>query len=101
LAGESVAFDELLGLARARITALGEAAAGLPSLAADIAARETVPTAPVLTASDRALLDDLFARYTMEREREVHRDVLQRFGFASAGPAPVPVQAEDDGVLLF
>jgi hypothetical protein len=60
-----------------------------------------VPAAPTLTAADRVLLDELFARYTMERERDVHRDVLQRFGFASAVPAPVPAQEEDDGVLLF
>lgn len=103
LAGESVAFDELLRLARGRITALGEAAACLPSLAADIVAREAVPPASSLTVSDRELLDELFARYTMERERDVHRDVLQRFGFASAVPAPTaaPAAAEDDGVLLF
>ena len=101
LAGESVAFDELLSLARARITALGETAACLPGLAAGIAAQESVPTAPALTAVDRMLLDELFARYTMEREREVHRDVLQRLGFASAVPAPAPAQEEDDGVLLF
>jgi hypothetical protein len=101
LAGESVAFDELLNLARARITALGEAAADFPGLAAGILAQEAMQSVPALTAADRALLDELFAGYTMQREREVHRDVLQRFGFASAVPAPAPAQVEDDGVLLF
>ncbi|MGC2086855.1 MAG: chemotaxis protein [Bradyrhizobium sp.] len=101
LAGESVTFDELLDLARGRITALGEAAASLPSLAADIAAQESIPAAPALTAADRTMLDELFARYTMERERDVHRDVLQRFGFGSAVPVSTPAVEEDDGILLF
>jgi capsid protein len=96
-----VTFDELLDLARGRITALGEAAASLPSLAADIAAQESIPAAPALTAADCTMLDELFARYTMERERDVHRDVLQRFGFGSAVPVSTPAVEEDDGILLF
>jgi hypothetical protein len=54
-----------------------------------------------LTAADRTMLDELFARYTMERERDVHRDVLQRFGFGSAVPVSTPAVEEDDGILLF
>lgn len=103
LARESAAFDELLGHARDRITALNQASARLPGLAAAIAAEHTAPAERTLTAADQSLLDALFARYTMERERDVHRDVLRRYGLASAMSA-VPVAAapaEDDGVLLF
>jgi hypothetical protein len=49
------------------------------------------------------MLDDLFARYTMEREREVHREFLQALGLessAAARPAE-PAEAADDGIELF
>ncbi|WP_315701787.1 MULTISPECIES: chemotaxis protein [unclassified Bradyrhizobium] len=101
LARESAAFDELLSRARDRITALDQASARLPGVAATIAAQNSVPAQVALTTADQPLLDELFARYTMEREREVHRDLLQRFGLASAMPAPAAPVEEDDGVLLF
>ena len=49
------------------------------------------------------MLDDLFGRYTMERERVVHRDLLQRLGLVSiAAMRQVAVpQAVDDGIELF
>ncbi|MGK0668164.1 hypothetical protein, partial [Serratia marcescens] len=58
---------------------------------------------PQLTVQDNALLDGLFARYTMERERDVHREVLQKLGVASTAAARrvEPVQAVDDGIELF
>ncbi len=54
--------------------------------------------------SGQAVLDDLFARYTMVRERDVHRDFLRGFGITAKMPARAPANVsveEDDGVLLF
>ncbi|WP_407158165.1 chemotaxis protein [Bradyrhizobium sp. STM 3557] len=100
LARESAAFDELLGRARDRMTALDQASAALPALAAAIAAQNAAPPLPLLSAADESLLGELFTRYTMEREREVHRDVLRRFGVTSEVTV-MPAAHEDDGVLLF
>jgi hypothetical protein len=53
--------------------------------------------------ADEAVLDDLLARYTMEGEREVHRECLRRIGLASTAAvrvAEVPNTA-DDGIELF
>ena len=49
------------------------------------------------------MLDDLFARYTMERERDVHREFLQKLGLASTAAARriETVEAADDGIELF
>ena len=49
------------------------------------------------------LLDDLFARYTMERERDVHRDFLQGLGLSSSAATRrvEAVAPADDGIELF
>jgi hypothetical protein len=49
------------------------------------------------------MLDDLFARYTMERERDVHREFLQGLGLQSsvATRRAEPAEAADDGIELF
>ena len=54
-------------------------------------------------AEDEAVLDGLFARYTMEREREVHREFLRKIGVTSVAAArPVEThEAADDGIELF
>jgi hypothetical protein len=54
-------------------------------------------------AQDQAMLDDLFARYTMERERDVHREFLQTLGLVSiaATRRVEAVEAADDGIELF
>jgi hypothetical protein len=55
-----------------------------------------------LAATDEATLDDLFARYTMERERDVHRDFLRSFGVVPKEPEKTAMQADaDDGLELF
>lgn len=101
LACESAAFDELLGRARDRMTGLDQASAALPALAAAIAARNAAPEQLLLSPADEVLLGELFTRYTMEREREIHRDVLRRFDL-TPDVAVMPTMAdEDDGVLLF
>lgn len=50
-----------------------------------------------------AMLDNLFARYTMERERDVHRQFLQTLGLASITATRRSEAAEtaDDGIELF
>jgi hypothetical protein len=53
--------------------------------------------------ADEAALDELFSRYTMEREREVHREFLGRLGLTSTvtmRSAETPDTA-DDGIELF
>ena len=65
---------------------------------------DTVGTGPQLPKpGDEAMLDDLFARYTMEREREVHRELLGRLGLTSAASsrAVATQEAADDGIELF
>jgi hypothetical protein len=55
-----------------------------------------------LAAADEANLDSLFARYTMERERDVHRDFLRSFGVTPKEPEKAAVPADaDDGLELF
>jgi uncharacterized protein YukE len=102
LAHEGAEFEALIGGARDLMSALGEASASLPAVAARLQASGAIAGEPSLTPNDQAVLDDLFARYTMERERQVHRDVLQRLGLTSisASRRPEP-EALEDGVLLF
>jgi hypothetical protein len=54
-------------------------------------------------ADDQAAFDKLFARYTMERERDVHRQFLRGFGLVPTAPAPsaAGLAEADEGVLLF
>ncbi|UWU91416.1 hypothetical protein [Bradyrhizobium sp. CB1015] len=49
------------------------------------------------------MLDELFARYTMERERDVHRQFLQTLGLSSVATTRrvEVVETADDGIELF
>ncbi|MGY3038113.1 hypothetical protein ACVIIV_007283 [Bradyrhizobium sp. USDA 4354] len=49
------------------------------------------------------MLDALFARYTMERERDVHRQFLQTLGLTSIATTRrlEAVETADDGIELF
>jgi hypothetical protein len=99
---EGAEFEALIGGACDLMTALGEASASLPSAAARLEASGAIAGKLSLTSSDEAALDDLFARYTMERERQVHRDVLQRLGLVSKSvPRRPEPEVLEDGVLLF
>jgi len=101
LVQEGAEFETLIASAQRTLTDLTAASATLPAVAARL-------EMPVVTVGDispdlgeDAILGELFAQYTMERERDVHRSVLQRFGLAvAAAPAPA-AGADDDGVLLF
>lgn len=104
LVDEGAEFERLLNSAQGLMTTLHESSATLPAIAARIEQAAGIDEQrPQLTVQDNALLDGLFARYTMERERDVHREVLQKLGVASTAAARrvEPVQAVDDGIELF
>lgn len=101
---EGAEFEGLMSAAAQSMTALGGGAGALPDVARRLDAAGPAASKTSLAAGDQAVLDDLFARYTMERERDVHRDFLHGFGIVLKMPvkAPASVSAEeDDGVLLF
>ncbi|QOZ11578.1 chemotaxis protein [Bradyrhizobium sp. CCBAU 51765] len=103
LVDEGAEFEGLMNSAQGLMTTLGEGSAALPAVAARLEAASTAAQQPRPQAQDEAVLDQLFARYTMERERDVHREFLQTFGLGSiAALRPVEaVETADDGIELF
>lgn len=103
LVDEGAEFEGLMNSAQGLMTSLGEASATLPAVAAWLETASAGAQRPQPQAQDQAMLDDLFARYTMERERDVHREFLRTLGLASiATTRPVEaVEAADDGIELF
>lgn len=102
LVDEGAEFEGLMGRAQRLMAALAEASATLPAVAARLEASGAVMEKLSAASNDEAALDGLFAQYTMEREREVHREVLRQFGLASKSVAHQPEREDtDDGVLLF
>jgi hypothetical protein len=92
LVDEGAEFESLMNSAQGLMRSLGETSATLPTVATRL---ETASAGTHrMLPQDEALLDDLFARYTMERERDVHREFLQALGLSS-------VEAADDGLELF
>lgn len=91
-------FENLIGSASQLMRRLSEDAAALPRLADRLEAVGAGRKA-TLGAADGAVLESLFASYTMEREREVHCRLLKDFGLASKMPAVKPAASDD--VLLF
>ena len=100
---EGAEFEGVMNSAQCRMAALGESCAALPAVAARLDTVSAVARRLQLLPSDEAVLDGLFARYTMEHERDVHRECLQRLGLASAAAnRAVEVQdTADDGIELF
>jgi hypothetical protein len=103
LVDEGAEFEGLMNSARESMSTLGEGSVALPSVAAQLEAASATAQPPRLEAQDQALLDDLFSRYTMAREREVHREHLRALGLVSSAAAARPEAAEtaDDGIELF
>jgi hypothetical protein len=102
LVDEGAEFEGLMNSAQGLMSSLGESSAALPAVAArlETASAGTQQLRP--QAQDQAALDELFARYTMEREREVHREFLQALGLASTAARRVEtVESADDGIELF
>lgn len=103
LVDEGSEFEALMSSASQGMTALGETAAELPRAADKLEAVASTALTTALAREDQTLLEDVFARYTMERERDVHRELLKSFGLAPKMAAKAPVASEDadDGVLFF
>ncbi|MHC2621778.1 chromosome segregation ATPase [Bradyrhizobium huanghuaihaiense] len=103
LVDEGAEFEGLMNSAQGLMTTLGEGSAALPAVATRLETAGAGAQRPQPQAQDEAMLDDLFARYTMERERDVHREFLQALGLASiaATRRVEAVEAADDGIELF
>ncbi|MDA9543927.1 MULTISPECIES: hypothetical protein [unclassified Bradyrhizobium] len=83
------------------MSTLDDGSAALPAVAARLETASAGAQKP--QAQDEAMLDELFARYTMERERDVHRQFLQTLGLSSAATTRrvEVVETADDGIELF
>lgn len=103
LVSEGAEFERLMNSAQGSMTALGESSAALPAVAKRLETVSAPARALRPEVQDQAMLDDLFARYTMERERDVHRDLLQTLGLVSTAATRKveAVEAADDGIELF
>jgi hypothetical protein len=102
LVDEGAEFEGLMNSAQGLMSSLGESSAALPAVAARLEMASAGAQQLRPQAQDEAALDELFARYTMEREREVHREFLQALGLASTAARRVEtVESADDGIELF
>ncbi|MBR0994282.1 chemotaxis protein [Bradyrhizobium japonicum] len=105
LVDEGAEFERLMNSAQAQMTGLGESSAALPAVASRLETASAGAGAQRLQPEpqDQAILDDLFARYTMERERDVHRELLQALGLASIAVTRrvEAVETADDGIEFF
>lgn len=103
LVDEGAEFEGLMNSAQGLMSSLGESSAALPAVAARLETASAGAQRPQPEAQDQAMLDGLFAHYTMERERDVHRELLQTLGLApiAATRRVEAVEAADDGIELF
>ncbi|MCK1396187.1 chemotaxis protein [Bradyrhizobium sp. 1] len=103
LVDEGAEFEGLMNSAQGLMTTLGESSATLPAVAARLETASAGAQRPQPEAQDQAALDDIFARYTMERERDVHREFLQTLGLVSIATTRrvEAVETADDGIELF
>lgn len=103
LVDEGAEFERLMNSAQGQMTRLGESSAALPAVATRLETASASAQRLQPELQDQAILDDLFARYTMERERDVHREFLQALGLASiaAMRRVEAVETADDGIELF
>ncbi|WP_028134698.1 hypothetical protein [Bradyrhizobium japonicum] len=103
LVNEGAEFERLMNSAQGLMTTLGESSAALPAVATRLETAAAGAQRLQVEVQDQAILDDLFARYTMERERDVHRDFLQTIGLESTAAARRVEAAAtaDDGIELF
>lgn len=102
LVDEGAEFEALMNSAQGFMTELGRGVAMLPGVATRLNAIGMAAVGSSPAASDKAAFDELFSRYTMERERHVHREFLQGVGLTSKAASQSSNDLEaDDGVLLF
>lgn len=98
LVQEGGEFDRVMKGARGQMETLGVGVSALPTVAQRLESAAGDPGISAVDANDERVLEELAARYTMERERNVHRDTMRRFGIAVAAPASV---AEESDFELF
>jgi hypothetical protein len=102
---EGAQFEGLMTAGQGLLAKLGETWATLPGVVARL--RRDGETTGSLSVHQAdvvgAMLDDLYAQYTMAGERNVHHAFLQRHGLASkqAIAEPQASQSESDDVVLF
>jgi hypothetical protein len=102
LIGEGAEFESLIGSASQLMSKLSKEAAVLSPVAGRLEAVGRAAGRTSLAADDQAVLEGLSSLYTMERERDVHGQLLKSFGLAPQTPVKVPASEQsDDGVLLF
>ncbi|PDT87383.1 chemotaxis protein [Bradyrhizobium sp. Y36] len=103
LVNEGAEFERLMNSAQGLMATLGESSAALPEVATRLETASGGAQRLQPEMQDQAILDDLYARYTMERERDVHRDVMQALGLQSTAAARrvETVETADDGIELF
>jgi hypothetical protein len=105
LSRESAQFEALMTSAKAIMSGLGEKFATLPGVARLLEEQHRdLKLLSLGEARDAAgLFDELYMKYTMEREREVHLKHSDRFGIvcnpAMSGAGTPKVDSED--VLFF
>ncbi|MES2197161.1 MAG: chemotaxis protein [Pseudomonadota bacterium] len=102
LARESVQFESLMVRARNAVSDLGARFATLSGTADRLEKMDLhgVTLSPGEMGDVEALFDELYAQYTMELERDVHRALCARFGM-KCRPAALAVAADADDVLFF
>jgi hypothetical protein len=100
LAREGAEFENLMQSAAAVMTGLGEGLAKLKTVAAELD-RGAIGGKAQLATRDEAMLEELFAQYTMEREREVHDDCLRALGLVTKPRAARPKNAAAEDEVEF
>ena len=100
LVEEGTEFEQLIKSAQDLMSELGKGAETLPGVARLLGSSKAAIVVP--GEDDEAALNGIFARYTMERERVVHREFLRSLGLEPEAPAAATGPADaDDEVLLF
>ncbi|QOZ49009.1 chemotaxis protein [Bradyrhizobium sp. CCBAU 53340] len=101
LVDEGAEFEGLMNSAQGLMSSLGDSSVTLPAVAVRLETASAGTHRP--QPQDEMLLDDLFARYTMERERDVHREFLRSLGLSSTAAVRrvEAVASADDGIELF
>jgi hypothetical protein len=102
LARESVQFESLMVRAGSAVSDLGARFAALSGTAGRLERmdlhRDTLSSSELDDVT--GIFDELYAQYTMELERDVHRRLTARFGI-KCQPAALATAADADDVLFF
>jgi methyl-accepting chemotaxis protein len=91
---EGAKFDAVMNGAREQMTSLASSASTLPAVAKCLEEAGGDLGRASFSHQDEAVLDELYVRYTMERERDVHRQFLLPFGIATKQAAPAATDCD-------